>query len=156
MKKVTRIISIALMVALMLPMSVSAKSLPYKDCGKKKVGKNARQAITYVYKHKGYSGIVSRKAKRLKPFKKITRREFLMMLSNFYGDDKVPVDTSDILKMNKKATAKWACQKMVGVAKKGYGMTITWEGNNQVLTRALACQYLKIFADFDPAFKPRR
>ena len=78
------------------------------------------------------------------------------MLANFYGDEKVPIDASDMLRMNKKATAKWACQKMVGVAKKGYGMTITWNGDKQVLTRALASQYLYVFAHFDSAFTPRR
>ncbi len=156
MKKLVKIFVITLIMVMVLPMGVSARSLPYKDVSKKKVGKDAYKAITYVYKHKGYSGIVSKKAKKFNPRKKVTRREFLLMLANFYGDEKVPVDASDMLRMNKKATAKWACQKMVEVAKKGYGMTITWNGDNQVLTRALASQYLYILAHFDSAFTPRR
>lgn len=156
MKKIIRVFVVAMIMIMIFPMGVSAKSLPYKDVSKKKVGKSAYQAITFVYQHKGYNGVVSKKGKKFKPYRKITRREFLVMLANFYGDDKVPVDTSDILRMNKKATAKWACQKMVGVAKKGYGMNITWNGNNQVLTRALASQYLYVFSNFDPAFRPRR
>ena len=78
------------------------------------------------------------------------------MLGNFYGDKKIPVTMADIRKGNKKITAKWACAKMCEVAEYGFGMSITWEGNNKVLTRALASQYLKVFASFDSAFKPRK
>ena len=137
-------------------MGVSAKSFPYRDVTKKNVGKGAYKAITYVYKHKGYSGIVAKKAKKFNPRKKVTRKEYLTMLTNFYGENKVPITMADVRNGNKVATAKWACNKMVGVAKKGYGMTITWKGNNQTLTRALASQYLYVFSQFDPAFRPRR
>ena len=77
------------------------------------------------------------------------------MLNNFYGSKNVPVTISDVLKANKTITAKWACNKMVAVAKK-MGITITWKGNSKVLTRALASQYLYVFAHYDSAFKPRK
>ncbi len=154
MKK--RFLAILMLAILMIvmPMSVLAASNPYKDVKKSTVGKDAYNAIVYVKAHGGYKDVIS--GKKFYPKKNITRREFLTMLGNFYGDKKIPVTMADIRKGNKKITAKWACAKMCEVAEYGFGMSITWEGNNKVLTRALASQYLKVFASFDSAFKPRK
>lgn len=147
-------ILLAMLMVFAIPVSAFASSNPYSDVTKKSVGKDAYKAITYVKTHKGYVDVIS--GKKFYPKKKITRREFLTMLGNFYGDEKVPVSMTDVRKGNKSITAKWACKKMVEVAEYGFGMTITWEGGNQTLTRALASQYLKVFSDFDPAFKPKK
>ena len=152
-RKIVAIIMMAIMI-IAVPLSVSAASSnPYKDVTKKSVGKDAYRAITYDKKHNAYSGIFT--GKKFYPSKKITRRQFIGMLNNFYGSKNVPVTISDVLKANKTITAKWACNKMVAVAKK-MGITITWKGNSKVLTRALASQYLYVFAHYDSAFKPRK
>lgn len=153
-KRFITVLMIAVMMLTIFPANAFAASNPYKDVSKKSVGKNAYNAIVYVKSHKGYTDVIS--GKKFYPRKKITRREFLVMLANFYGDDKVPVTMEDIRKANKSITAKWACNKMVKIAKDGFGVSITWSGDSTTLTRALASQYLKIFADFDPAFKPRK
>ena len=151
-KRIIAILTMAIML-LAVPMTASAASNPYTDVTKKSVGKDAYNAITYVKSHGGYSGVIS--GKKFKPYKKITRAEFLIMLANFYGDKNVPVTMTDVRKANKTITAKYACGKMVDVAEK-LGIEITWGGNNTVLTRALASQYLRNFAKFDSAFKPRK
>lgn len=153
-RNIVRILAIALMVAL-LPINVfAASSKPYKDVTKKAVGKDAYTAITYIKNHKGYVGFV--KGNKFNPSKTITRRQFIIMLKNFYGADKVPVGIGDVINANVKVTPKWATAKMVGVAKK-FGMDITWNNNStKKMSRALASQYLYVFASFDSAFKPRR
>lgn len=155
-KSVIRVFVIVLMVAL-LPLNVFAASSgsgnPYKDVTKKSVGKDAYTAIKYAKSHKGYVGFV--KGKKFYPSKAITRRQFIIMLKNFYGESKVPVGIGDVINANKKATPKWATAKMVGVAKTGFGMDITWNDNsNKKMSRALASQYLYVFSHFDSAFKP--
>ena len=154
--KIRRIFVTLLLVVALLPLNVfAASSNPYSDVTKKSVGKSAYTAIKYVKKHQGYAGFVS--GKKFYPKKAITRRQFIIMLKNFYGADKVPVTVGDVVSANAKATPKWATAKMVAVAKKGYGMNIKWDNKSKkAMSRALASQYLKIFADFDPAFKPRK
>lgn len=152
-KRIIKIFVIAMVVAL-LPFNVFAASSgnPYKDVTKKAVGKDAYTAIKYTKSHKGYVGFVS--GKKFYPKKAITRRQFIIMLNNFYGADKVPVGIGDVIYANKKATPKWATAKMVGVAK-AYGMDITWnENSKKKMSRALASQYLYVFSHFDEAFKP--
>ena len=152
-KRLIKVLVVALMVAL-LPLNVFAASSgnPYKDVTKKSVGKDAYTAIKYVKSHKGYVGFI--KGKKFYPKKIITRRQFIIMLKNFYGSDKVPVGIGDVIYANSKATPKWATAKMVGVAKK-FGMDITWDDNSKKkMSRALASQYLYVFSHFDEAFKP--
>ena len=153
-KRFIKVLVIAIVVAL-LPLNVfAASSRPYKDVTKKSVGKDAYTAIKYVKGHKGYVGLI--KGKKFNPSKAITRREYVIMLRNFYGTNRVPVDIGDVIGANVKATPKWATAKMVGVAKK-YGMDITWNNNSsKKMSRALASQYLYVFATFDSAFKPRK
>ena len=155
MKRKVRIIAIimAMVMVLAVPMNVFAASKPYKDVSVSSVGKEGYNAICYVKRHGGYADVV--KGNKFHPNKKMKRWEFLTMLSNFYGDDAVPVSMSDIRHANKAITEKYACKKMVAVAKKAFGMTITWKGGSKKLSRTLASQYLKVFAQFDPAFRPR-
>lgn len=154
-QRVAKIFVIALVMAL-LPLNAFAasSSKPYKDVSQKTVGKNAYTAIKYVKAHEGYIGFV--KGKKFYPNKAITRRQFIVMLKNFYGEKKVPVGIWDVIYANKKATPKWATAKMVDVAKK-FGMDITWNNNSsKKMSRALASRYLYVFASFDSAFKPRK
>ena len=152
-KRLIKVFVITLVVAL-LPLNVFAASSgnPYKDVTKKAVGKDAFTAIKYVKTHKGYVGFI--KSKKFYPTKMITRRQFIIMLKNFYGADKVPVGIGDVIHANAKATPKWATAKMVGVAKK-FGMDITWnENSKKKMSRSLATQYLYVFSHFDKAFAP--
>lgn len=133
---------------------VFAASNSYKDVSKKSVGKNAYGAITYIKAHNGYKHVV--KGSKFNPTKKMTRREFLMILGNLYGYDKVPVTITDIRYANSAVTEKYACNKMVALAKKGFGMDIIWNGGKKKLSRALASQYIKSLVDFDKAFEPKK
>lgn len=155
MKGKVVILVIAIMV-LLVPVNAFAGSRPYKDVTVKKVGKDGYNSICFVKKHWGYIDLVNTNAK-FKPNKKITRREFCVILGNFYGDNNVPVNMrEDVRKGNKVATEKWACKKMTQVAKK-LGVDLDWSPNsNGKLTRVWASQYIKVFATYDPAFAPRQ
>ena len=128
-------------------------AVKYTDVTKESVGKKAYQAITYLSQHHVYDDLFT--GKKFKPYKKITRGEFIIMLVNSYGIENVPISEKDLKKWNKKIRAEYACDKFVRVAKR-LGMSIKWEGDNTVLTRALASQYTKVFVDFSKLFKPRR
>lgn len=137
-----------------MPLSTfAASSNPYKDVTKKAVGKNAYNAIKYVKSHSGYKGI-SIKKKCFKPNKTMTRREFIVMLANFYGKKNVPVSVDDVLGALKPATPKWATAKMVAVAKRK-NKAISWDDKStKKMSRALASQYLEVFAKFDKVLAP--
>ena len=134
-------------VVLVTAFSVNAfAASSYKDVTKKKVGNTAYTAITYLEKHQGYKNVIS--GNKFQPDKKITRREFLLVLRNLYGSKVVTVTNNDLKNMNKTVTAKYACDKMVAVAKNA-GVKIKWEGSSKtILTRASASTYIKIFIDF--------
>lgn len=150
-----KVIPIFLSVILILCSTVGVfAASPYKDVTKKSVGKNAYSAVTYIKAHHGYKHVV--KGSKFNPNKKMTRREFLMVLGNLYGYRKVPVSLNDIRYANSAVTEAYACKKMVGLAKKGFGMTITWNGGKKKLSRALASQYVKSLIDFDKAFVPKK
>ena len=157
MKKTRILLVIAMIVALLMPMSVFGASKPYKDVTVTKVGQDAYDAICYVKQHWGYIDLVNNGAK-FKPFKKMTRRQFCVMLGNFYGDDKVPVHMrADVRKGNKVATERYACHKMVEVSRKLGVEGFEWNpSTNHKLTRAFESQYLKEFAKTDPAFAPHQ
>lgn len=154
MKRKTFFVSLVLMLAMVFtPLNAFAGSNPYKDVTQKKVGVNAYAAISYLKAHHGYVDVIS--GKKFKPYKKMTRREFLTVLGNLYGDEYVPVNMADVRRGNSVVTESYACGKMVQLAKQRFGMTITWKGGEKKLTRALASQYVKSFVDFDKAFKPQ-
>ena len=99
-KRIVAVLIAALMV-FVIPSAAFAASNPYSDVTKKSVGKDAYNAITYIKAHKGYVHVIS--GKKFSPKKKITRKEFLIMLGNFYGDSRVPVTMSDVRKQIKKS-----------------------------------------------------
>ncbi|MBO7718168.1 hypothetical protein J6S37_01585 [Candidatus Saccharibacteria bacterium] len=124
----------------------------YTDVTKAKVGESAYKAITYIKKYGGWKDVAN--GKKFYPNRKITRREFLTVLGNLYGDQRVPANFQDVRYANKTITAEWACKRMVAQAKV-LGLTITWKGGNTVLTRKSAAQYMTVFCKFDPALKPQ-
>ena len=119
----------------------------YKDVTKKKVGSKAYSAIKYLKKHGAFSGVF--KGKKFYPKKKITKKQYLKVPRNLYGKN-APKDS--IKKAKGYVTEKYALKKLVEVAK-NIGISITWNGGSRKLTRAEIARYIKIFADFDPAFK---
>lgn len=124
-----------------------SKFTMYKDVTKKKVGSKAYSAIKYLKKHKAFSGVF--KGSKFYPKKKVTKKQYLKVLRNLYGKN-APSDS--ISKAKGYVTEKYALKKLVQVAK-NIGISIKWNGRNRKLTRAEIARYIKIFADFDPAFK---
>lgn len=144
----------------------STSSNPYPDVTIKSVGKNWWKSIKFVKAKGGYKGVIKgtyyKKVKgglykkvvgKFQPYKKITKREFLVVLGNLYGA-KVPVTYSDVKNANSIVTGKYACNKLVALGKK-LGIKITWKGKNVQLTRGGAADYISVFAHFDKAFMPK-
>ena len=133
--------------------TTSKSTAPYTDVTVKKVGKDAYNAIKYLKTHQAFKELFT--GKNFSPNKNITRRQFLMMLRNLYGN-KVTITYNDLKSANKSITAKWACDKMVEVAKK-LGVGMKWNGSKKVtLIRSAAAVYVKIFIDFDKRLKPKK
>lgn len=143
---------------------------PYPDVTIKTVGKTAWQSIKFVKSKKGYRGIVGgtsykkvivngktyyqKVTPKFKPWKKVTRAEFLHTLGNLYGGKKIPVNYNDIKNANKIVTGKYVCTKMVAVAKR-LGLSITWTGQNIKLNRASLANYISVFAHYNKALMPK-
>ena len=140
---------------------------PYPDVTVKTVGKYAYNAIKFVKAHGGYKGVVSgtkyvkqknglykKVTGKFYPKKTVTKREFVYVLANLYGNKKVSVSTDDMKNANKPATEKWARAKMVATAKK-LGYPIKWGGGKSTkLTRASAANYLYVFGNFNKKLTP--
>lgn len=133
-------------------LAVQASGKPYADVSTKVVDKGSVTAIAYVKAHKGFNGVI--KGKRFYPLKTFTRAQFIKILTNFYGSSKVPVTASDVQHAKSAVTAKYATAKFVAVAKR-IGIPIKWSGGKQKLSRASVAKYLKNFAAFDSAFRPK-
>ena len=155
-KSVLRLTVIAIVLSLLLvPISVSAASNPYKDVTKKSVGTANLNAISYVKAHKGYSGII--KGKKFSPNKKITKREFIAVLANLYGKKNIPVNIGDVLGANQKVTPKWACNKLSATASRLGEMKVTWSKLPKgTLSRADAARYIKVFVGIDKRLVPKK
>lgn len=142
---------------------------PYPDVTIKKVGKYTWNSVKFVKAHGGYKGIIRgtyyqkvkvgghtlyKKVKgKFQPNKRVTYKEFLAVLANLYGEKKVPVSYADVKNANKTITAKYACNKMVKVAK-NLGVSITWKAKNTSLNRGNAANYLYVFATYNPKLMP--
>ena len=124
---------------------------PYKDVTKKKVDSQSFTAISYIKRFDGWRGIA--KKGRLYPNKTMTRREFLIVLHNLYGD-KVTVTMADLRGASDKITSKFACDRMVALAKV-LKYPIKWTGTKAKLKRKDAARYIYTFATFNSAFKPK-
>lgn len=150
MKKKALLLMVVLML-LAMPMTAFAKN-PYKDVTRKKVDSQSYTAISYIKKYDGWRGIA--KKGKLRPNKAITRREFLIVLHNLYGN-KVTATMADVLSANSKITSKFACDRMVALSKV-LKYPITWNGTKAKLKRKDAARYIYIFATFNSAFTPKK
>ena len=93
--------------------------------------------------------------KKFRPTKKITRREFVIILRNLYGATYAPTTYEDLAGANKKITAKFACDRMVAISAK-LDYKIKWNGKKGYkLSRADAAEYIYIFCTFSDELKPR-
>ncbi len=141
---------------------------PYPDVTVKTVGKYAYNSIKFVKAHGGYKGVIPNAryvrqpnglykyvAAKFHPKKTVSKREFVYVLSNLYGNKKVSVSVADMKNANKPATEKWARAKMVTTAKK-LGYPIKWDGGKSTkLTRASAANYLYVFAIYNSKLMPK-
>ena len=125
---------------------------PYKDVTKKSVGKDAYLAIKYIKSYHGFDKVVA--SKRFKPNKYITKREFLMILKNLYGEKYVPTTVADAWNANKTATSKWARKKLVEVSHR-LRCSVTWDGSSYKLTRASAAQLIHVFCTYRDELNPK-
>ena len=140
------------MVLTLMVSTVAMAANPYKDVTRKRIDAQSYDAIVYVKQHNGWRGI-ARKGK-LYPNRFITRREFLVILYNFYGK-KVPADILDVKSANTGVNSRFCCNKMVQISKV-LGYPIKWVGTSQRMTRKDVARYVKIFATFNPKLAPQR
>lgn len=117
----------------------------YSDVTKKKVGTAAYKAIKHLKAHKAFTGVI--KGKKFLPKKRFTKKQYLRILKNLYGKY-APTESNP----KGYVTEKYVTSRLVKVAK-NLGISITWSGTSRKVTRAETCRYIKIFADFDSAFK---
>lgn len=157
MKKFVTVILAAIMILTMTGSAhaSAASSNPYPDVTKKAVGADAYKAIKALKGYGAFKSDFPLKKGKFQPTKKVTRGEFLAMLGNLYGDDKVPVDMTDVRKAGSTATAKWACKKMVQLADR-LDVKLTWSGDSAKMSRALASRYVYILCTFSKELKPRK
>lgn len=140
-----------IIVLLTMSMTALAKN-PYKDVTRKKVDAQSYDAIVYINNFGGWRGLT--KKGKLYPNRAITRREFLIVLHNLYGN-KVTATMADVRSANSKITSKFACDRMVALSKV-LGYSIRWDGNKTKLKRKDVARYVKIFATFNKAFTPQK
>lgn len=136
---------------MMMSTTVLAKN-PYKDVTRKKVDAQSYTAISYIKRFDGWRGIA--KKNKLSPNKYMTRREFLIVLHNLYGD-KVTASMADVRSANSKITSKYACDRMVALSKT-LKYPLRWGGTKTKLKRKDAARYVYIFATFNSALAPKK
>lgn len=151
-KKILFLLLLAIMMVL-APMTVFAKGSknPYKDVTRKKVDSQSYDAISYIKRFDGWRGLL--KKGKFYPNKYMTRREFLIVLHNLYGD-KVTVTMADLREANSKITSKFVCDRMVTLSK-ALGYPIKWAGTKAKMKRKDVARYIKIFATYNKAFTPK-
>ena len=154
MKKRSFVVFFLLLMMAFMPMTASAKGAksPYKDVTRKRVDAQSIDAISYIKSYDGWRGLI-RKG-RFYPNRYMTRREFLIVLHNLYGD-RITATMDDVRHANDKVTSKFACDRMVALSK-ALGSPIRWNGTKDKLRRKDVARYIKIFAVFKPAFTPKR
>ena len=153
MKK--RIIGFVLMMILVTTFSTIAfagSKNPYKDVTRKKVDAQSFTAISYIKRFDGWRGIA--KKGKFYPNKTMTRREYLMVLHNLYGN-KITVTIADVRGANDKVTSKFVCDRMVALSKV-LKYPIKWDGNKTKLKRKDVARYIYTFATFNSAFVPKK
>ena len=151
MKK--RIIGFVLMMILVTMFSTIAfagSKNPYKDVTRKKVDSQSITAISYIKRFDGWKGLI--KKGKFYPNKVMTRREFLIVLHNLYGD-KVTVTIADLRGANDKITSKFVCDRMVALARR-LNYPIKWNGTKAKMKRKDVARYIYTFATFNSALKP--
>ena len=152
MSKKKRFFLLLVLLLLAMPVTAFAAKNPYKDVTRKKVDAQSFKAISYIKEYNGWRGIA--KKGKLSPNKFMTRREFLIVLHNLYGD-KVTATMADVRSANSKITSKFVCDRMVALAKV-LKYPIKWTGTKAKLRRKDVARYIHVFATFNSAFKPKK
>ena len=150
--KIKILLFAAMMTMIMSMSALAASKAPYKDVTRKKVDTQSYTAISYIKKFDGWRGLV--KKGKLCPNRYVTRREFLIILHNLYGD-KVTATMADVRGANDKVTSKFACDRMVALAKV-LKYPIKWNGTKAKLKRKDVARYIYIFATYNSAFTPKK
>ena len=156
-KKMNRIFVMLLVVITImaaLPATTFAKGAkgPYKDVTLRTVDKQSYKAIVYVKGYGGWRGLI--KKGKFYPNRYITRREYLTVLHNLYGN-RVTATIVDIVYANSKITSDFACKRLAAMSK-GLGYTITWDGYQTKMKRKDVARYIYAFANFNKKLAPRK
>ncbi len=170
-KRIFVTVVVAIIAIVMAVPTLAASGNPFKDVTKKSVGKEGVKAISFIQCHHGYDGIVGTGAefirlknglykkvsRKFKPYKKVTRMEFLTILENLYGKENVPVTMTDIRKANKVVTGAYVQDRLCRLAKQlGVRIKYPSEGEKTKLRRVDVAGYILNFIKVDKAFMPRR
>ena len=161
-KKFTNFVVLMLVAVLLIcnfTVSVNAYSVkkstakPYTDVTRKKVDAKTLEAVTYLKKHGAFKDVV--KGKKFYPNKVITRQEFILILGNLYGDDKVPVTAEDV--RFKKTSTNVEGHRLIKLTR-ALGNPVSWPVSRHTprFTRALAAKMIYDFTQLDQHFLPRR
>ena len=137
-----------------VPVSAVARpnKSPYSDVTVKKVGRETYDAVNYLKTYGAFRGIV--KGKKFYPNKVVTRKEFILMLANLYGDDVVPVTAKDF--RYTKTSTNVEGHRLIRLTK-NLGNPVSWPVSKTTprFTRALAARMIYQFIQLDKAFLPR-
>lgn len=154
MRTIRRVLFVVVMLLALAPITVFAGTKnPYKDVTRKKVDAQSYKSIVYIKTtFNGWRALV--KKGKLYPNKAMTRREFLLVLHEGWGD-KVTVTMDDVRHANDIVTSKFVCNRMVELARK-LNYPIKWNGNKTKLKRKDVARYIYIFATFNTALAPKK
>ena len=157
--KFTNFVILLMTVVLMVgsvPVQCSALSkkvtkAPYTDVTVKKVGADTYEAVQYLKQHGAFKGVIT--GKKFYPNKVITRQEFIIILGNIYGDDKIPVTAKDIRYKNTSTNVEG--HRLIQLTS-NLGQPMAWPVSRTTprFTRALAAKMIYNFTQLDPAFAP--
>ena len=84
----------------------------------------------------------------------MTRREFLIVLHNLYGDA-VSANIGDVVAANAKVTSEFVCNRFVALSQ-ALNFKIKWSGYKNKMTRKDVARYIVLFASYNAALAPRK
>lgn len=144
MKRIVRVLALVLIVSLIPVSAFAASGRPYKDVTVKTVGKTNYKAVKKCKKWGATRVFVKKNAKKLHPYKKVTRRQVVKALAKASKTGIAKMPAYD--KANKKATVGFFAKYAMKLDKEVYGMTIEYDdsvlNSTEPLDRALLCGYI--------------
>lgn len=143
-RRIIEIIVLALVIVLVPVSAFASTNRPYKDVTPKRVGKTN---CVGVYKCKKWGATrvwVKKGAKKLHPFRKVTRREMVKALAKASKTSMSRMPSYE--KPKKTATVGWFAKYSIKLCSETYGMTIQYDKSvlesKEKLDRSLGCGYI--------------